>query len=249
MSSILLSIRHEHCEKIYKGSKRFEYRKTLPSRPVDKVYFYESGKVGAITGSAKIIGKYHAPLDEAWAVTCCMSGIDESFYRLYYDKERCASVLSLDNVTIFPEAVALSAIGLPRAPQSFVYLDDASERILSGVDELPVPRERMRLFVAGTHGVGKTTFSTMVAGALGYEALSSSNLIREFKRIPPENKLINATEIQGNQDLLIFALRNTGWYQNGGILDGHFTLVNKDGNSTKIPSSTFRAMWGKTSAA
>lgn len=45
---LILSIRREHAQRILEGSKVFELRKMLPSRPFKRVYMYETGGGGII---------------------------------------------------------------------------------------------------------------------------------------------------------------------------------------------------------
>jgi predicted transcriptional regulator len=45
---LILSIRREHAQRIFEGSKLFELRKALPSKSFKRVYLYESGGKGII---------------------------------------------------------------------------------------------------------------------------------------------------------------------------------------------------------
>jgi predicted transcriptional regulator/RimJ/RimL family protein N-acetyltransferase len=62
---LLLSIRAPHADRIFKGEKHFELRKSLPKKRFARVYLYESGGRGVVGcfDAGKVI---HSPLEELW---------------------------------------------------------------------------------------------------------------------------------------------------------------------------------------
>ena len=97
------------------------------------------------------------------------------------------------------------------------------------------------IFVAGIHGVGKTTLCNELSSKFNMNHFSASDLIareRETQRL--RNKRVE--DIDGNQDHLIVAIdklfNNTDWY----LLDGHFCLLNQDNEVTRIPYSTYEGI-------
>lgn len=96
------------------------------------------------------------------------------------------------------------------------------------------------IFVAGIHGVGKTTFSNKLKSKLNIAHYSASQLIRDFD---PELFFADkrVTDIENNQDVLINSIiQNVP--ENFYILDGHFTLLKKDNAIEKIPKDTFKKL-------
>ena len=57
VASILLSIKPEYVEKILKGEKRYEFRRKLCQKEVDKIYIYETSPVKKVVGEAVDIEK------------------------------------------------------------------------------------------------------------------------------------------------------------------------------------------------
>ncbi|MFG3611275.1 ATP-binding protein [Rummeliibacillus stabekisii] len=76
------------------------------------------------------------------------------------------------------------------------------------------------IFIAGIHGVGKTTFSNELSEILQIKNFSASDLIR-----------------RKNQKLMFLDKSEENF-----ILDGHFTLQNKNGTIDNIPNKTFRLL-------
>lgn len=94
------------------------------------------------------------------------------------------------------------------------------------------------IFIAGVHGVGKTTFSRQLATKLNLAHYSASKLIKDFdSKLFFADKRVN--DVRSNQDVLINSIQQNvseEFY----ILDGHFTLLTKDNVIEKIPSDTFK---------
>lgn len=96
------------------------------------------------------------------------------------------------------------------------------------------------IFIAGIHGVGKTTFSNELSEILQIKNFSASDLIRrKNQKLMFLDKRIE--EVQSNQDILVSAINEYVTEENF-ILDGHFTLQNKNGTIDNIPNKTFRLL-------
>lgn len=93
------------------------------------------------------------------------------------------------------------------------------------------------IFLAGIHGVGKDVFSKEIEEKTGIKSYSASELIQEQGNIS-FNANKRANNISKNQDYLVEAIRNknlSGRY----ILNGHFCLINSNGEVERIPIETF----------
>jgi adenylate kinase len=94
------------------------------------------------------------------------------------------------------------------------------------------------IFVAGIHGVGKSFFCSSLSNQLNMPHYSSSQLIFNKKQeLYNSNKYIkNPNE---NQTFLLDSLATISIKERSYILDGHFCLLNQEGEIVKIPESTF----------
>jgi adenylate kinase len=94
------------------------------------------------------------------------------------------------------------------------------------------------IFIGGVHGVGKTFFCKKVSEKIDFPHYSSSDLIAKQKRelLGPDKRV---ADTKGNQDYLFDALESLKNNDNKYLLDGHFCLLNKDGNIVKLPIDTF----------
>lgn len=94
------------------------------------------------------------------------------------------------------------------------------------------------IFIAGVHGVGKTTFCDELKCRLLLPSYTASKLIKAFNETLdfPDKKI---KEIDTNQDALINSIKHNVEEQKF-ILDGHFVLYNENGTIQKIPVDTFQ---------
>jgi adenylate kinase len=97
------------------------------------------------------------------------------------------------------------------------------------------------IFLSGVHGVGKSYFCQRVNVELGIVTHSASKLIANRKNVNFANdKLI--PDIDNNQQYLLAAVNDLNFSSTKYILDGHFCLLNSDGNVSRIPTETFIAL-------
>ena len=98
--------------------------------------------------------------------------------------------------------------------------------------------DKQIIFVAGIHGVGKTTYCKNLSKRLDLPHYSCSQLISNFKKLDSSNKLTN--KINENQNFLKLAIEKYIPYNSSYILDGHFCLINDKFEITEIPETTFK---------
>ena len=94
------------------------------------------------------------------------------------------------------------------------------------------------IFISGVHGVGKSYFCNLLKERLGISAYTASQLIAEAKQsgFSPDKKI---ADINQNQLYLLEAVDNLKSQGTEFLLDGHFCLLNTDGEITRIPEETF----------
>lgn len=96
------------------------------------------------------------------------------------------------------------------------------------------------IFIAGVHGVGKSTFSSELKTKLNLPHYSASTLIKSFdKSLFFADKRV--TDVEGNQDVLINSIIQNVT-EDVFILDGHFTLMKENNSIENIPIKTFEQL-------
>lgn len=94
------------------------------------------------------------------------------------------------------------------------------------------------IFISGIHGVGKSYFCKKLKEITGVESYTSSSLIEQRKKVSfsVDKKII---DINDNQNYLLLAVEELKTKNSFFVLDGHFCLLDIEGNITRIPEQTF----------
>ena len=94
------------------------------------------------------------------------------------------------------------------------------------------------IFIGGIHGVGKTTFCAELSQRYPLSSFSASRIISDVKKQNfTSNKQI--TDIDKNQDFLIQGIEQIESTSKINIIDGHFCLIDKKNNISRIPQEIF----------
>ena len=115
----ILSIRPQFVEEIFSGSKKFEYRKNIFKRPVEKVYIYASAPVSRVVGEFEVAEILESTPKQIWQRTKRWSGIKKEWFDAYYQGRATAYAIEIKNLKLYDKPKALPF----HAPQSFRYIE------------------------------------------------------------------------------------------------------------------------------
>lgn len=122
---ILLSIKPEYAQRIFKGEKKFEYRKRLFKRTdVKVVIVYVTKPVGKVVGEFEIGEIIEDNPMIIWEHTKKYSGINKDDYIDYFGGNEKGFAISIKNTTIYKTPLDLNELNpkIKVAPQSFMYI-------------------------------------------------------------------------------------------------------------------------------
>lgn len=121
--TVLLSIKPKFAEKIFDGTKKYEFRKNIfKNTNVRTVVVYASSPVQRVIGEFSIETILNDNIDAVWKETAPLSGITHDFYLSYFANKERAYAIKICNAKRYRKARKLSDYNLTYAPQSFVYL-------------------------------------------------------------------------------------------------------------------------------
>lgn len=100
----------------------------------------------------------------------------------------------------------------------------------------------MNVFVAGVHGVGKTYLASRIPASLGLTHTSASKLIIEERVLPTWGTDKRVSEVGANQATLATAVSRHNGAGLHLLLDGHFVLLNSEGDFQPLEVDVFRAL-------
>lgn len=120
---VLLSIKPEFVEKIFAGTKKYEFRKSLFRRSdVKYVVIYASAPVKRVVGEFEIDDILSDDLDVLWDKTKKYSGISKAFYESYFQNKKTANAIQIGRIKKYDESRSLADYNIQQAPQSFCYI-------------------------------------------------------------------------------------------------------------------------------
>lgn len=122
MASILMSIKPEYVERIFAGSKKYEFRKRLANKAVGKILIYSTAPIMKVVGEVQIVETISASPTALWECTKKFAGISRDKYREYYKGCKVAYAYQLGQVTRYEPPKELSEFNINLPPQSFIYL-------------------------------------------------------------------------------------------------------------------------------
>ena len=121
---VLLSIKPEFAEKIFAGTKKYEFRRSIFRNPeVKTVVVYASSPVQKVIGEFEIETIINAELQALWKQTKEYAGIGEEFFFSYFTNKESGYAIQIKKAIKYKKVLCLREDFNATPPQSFMYLD------------------------------------------------------------------------------------------------------------------------------
>ena len=122
---VLLAIKPEFANKIFNGTKKFEFRKTVfKNKTVRRVVVYASSPVKKVIGEFEIDQIISLDKELLWHKTCKSAGISKSLYDNYFLKKELANAIKIKTTKRYKTPLSLDLdFNIKSPPQSFVYIN------------------------------------------------------------------------------------------------------------------------------
>lgn len=123
-TSVLLSIKPEFVNRIFDGSKHFEFRrKIFKNRNVTRIVVYATAPVSKVVGEFEIDGIIETEIPKLWKQTSKYSGIQKKFFDAYFSGLETGYAIKIGKVKKYDEPLELTKnYNIKHPPQFFVYL-------------------------------------------------------------------------------------------------------------------------------
>ncbi len=125
---VLLSIKPEFADRIFEGTKRFEYRRMIFKKPVDRVIVYASAPTSKVIGEFEISGLLYHDLPTLWHKTSKYSGISEQYFYSYFLNKRYGFAIQIGQTLRYRSPLVLQETYGIKPPQSYAYIQSAAYR-------------------------------------------------------------------------------------------------------------------------
>ena len=120
---VLLSIKPEFAEKIFNGTKKFEFRRTIfKNCQIKTVVVYASSPIRKVIGEFEIEEVLHDNIDNLWKKTKSSSGINEDYFRKYFVEKDSGFAIKIKNTKKYKKPKELKEEYNILPPQSFAYI-------------------------------------------------------------------------------------------------------------------------------
>ena len=120
---VLLSIKPEFAERIFDGSKKFEFRKAIfKDERITTVVVYASSPTQMVIGEFKIDSIINDEPMKVWRKTKKHAGINEDYFFQYFADREIAYAIKVKNVKRYRKPLCLRQDFNLTPPQSFMYL-------------------------------------------------------------------------------------------------------------------------------
>ena len=124
--NVLLSIKPKFVEKIMKGNKKYEFRKSVFKyrNNLEKIYIYSTSPVKKIVGTFRLGGIIKDHPENLWKNFREFSGIDEEEFFNYFGTRNIGFAIKIEKIEIFKKPID-PKIFIPNflPPQSFYYIN------------------------------------------------------------------------------------------------------------------------------
>jgi predicted transcriptional regulator len=116
-----LSIKPEFVEKIFKGTKRFELRRSIFASTVRTVVIYATAPVGKVVGEFRVGIVHRASPRLLWQAVDGTAGIDRKQFTAYFDGCEVGHAIEIAGTKKYLKTLPIDRFA-SRPPQSFLYL-------------------------------------------------------------------------------------------------------------------------------
>ncbi len=118
-----MSIQPRFAEKIFDGTKQYEFRRAIFKHPaIQTVVVYASSPVQKVIGEFEIEMILKKDLDALWDQTKDKAGIEKSYFDAYFGDKTEGYAIQIKTARRYPVAMSLREEFGVAVPQSYLYL-------------------------------------------------------------------------------------------------------------------------------
>ncbi len=119
---VVMSIKPEFANKIFDGTKKFEFRKAIfKNKNITSILVYSSSPVQKVIGEFQIDQIFNDDLETLWERTKEFSGISEDYFYQYFANREQGFAIQIKNQIRFKTPKCLREDYNLTPPQSFSY--------------------------------------------------------------------------------------------------------------------------------
>jgi predicted transcriptional regulator len=126
---VILSIKPEFANKIFNGTKKYEFRRILfKNETIDSVIVYASAPISKVIGEFEIDEILFHDIESLWLKTAEYSGISEEYYTDYFQGKSNGYAIKVKNPKKYKRKLCIQNTYGLKPPQSFAYIKKDKNR-------------------------------------------------------------------------------------------------------------------------
>lgn len=123
MNTILMSIKPVYVDKIFEGTKKYEFRKTKCKNEPNRIIIYSTSPIKKVVGELIIEEILFDDKEIIWNKTNMYSGIKKDKYDNYFKNKKYAVAYKIGKYIKYDIPKELKEYNITKAPQSFIYIN------------------------------------------------------------------------------------------------------------------------------
>lgn len=121
---VILSIKPKFAKKIFEGTKKFEFRRSIfKKKGIKKIVVYASAPISKVVGEFEIDKIIHEDVCVLWAITRLNAGITPEFFDRYFEGKEKGYAIKVKNPKRYARRYDIKEKYGIGAPQSFAYVE------------------------------------------------------------------------------------------------------------------------------
>ncbi len=122
---VLLSIKPEFADRIFNGTKLYEFRRVIFKDPsITTIVVYASTPIKKVIGEFQLDEIITLKKNKLWKLTKTTAGIDKARFDSYFADKEYASALKVKSIKKYGSPLCLKKhFKIKHPPQSFIYLN------------------------------------------------------------------------------------------------------------------------------
>ena len=126
---VLLSIKPEFANKIFNGTKKYEFRRSIfKKKGVKTVVVYASSPIQKIIGEFEIETIIKEEINKLWNLTKDFAGISEDYFFEYFSNKNDGFAIKIKKPKKYEKPLSIKEDFGAAPPQSFMYLNKKLSR-------------------------------------------------------------------------------------------------------------------------
>ncbi len=112
---------------ILNGTKKFEYRKSIPKNNFDTILIYSTYPDMKVVALVEVKNIIKLPVEKLWQKTKKYSGISKIFFKKYFKNRKIGYAYELGKIIKIRDK-KITDFGVKHPPQNFIYMSINSIR-------------------------------------------------------------------------------------------------------------------------